>query len=612
MTHIAAQMLGSTIAKGLDVALAPLTAGIGELKQAIMQNITAFNPLTALTKAFNEGMKMQEKALSMSVNLDKTSTEVKKLREQGAVQLSTMEAQKNILLNFNQGIRVNSGALASMQEQFRVTGQNEVLLRKTMADLMYATKDDYALQTKILKNARELADSRLVSEEKLMEALNGLNKETLGIASLTNQTEQLGNVAMAVQAAAAGGLQSSDINAITDILFSQKSEAIRMREILGVQQESFEDLKNLSPEEQAQKISEMSQNVIDRLGQITGNQKRSTEEFLGSMGSSYKNIIFAMNKIVSTDNTARNDFREVMVETKRRETLRAEVEKAQTLFQQWVIDNLPKIQSVIVSVGKIVTNVIEWLGKNLPFGLGDSFQSIANSLGKIYSRNLTSESSEEQIRQYAEQTGMTPEQARKFLRGVESKGISFNQDLLEKSTITDYKMTGNIKSDTVKLKSYERDLTSAEVRDRLIKSNGIGAGEKELLNVLADNKLLSSKDRKDQFDPSLRLTDKDFVAALSNVTIKEMEGYRGGNARGVLQQEALFEKLRRMQVAERNEYSKGIENKELKTLVNEIIKNLAEAGDRLKEGSKSYAASYAELRDGQSIPDNNNGAVAVK
>lgn len=539
-------MLDTQLARTEKLAITPLIASLSKTRNYILRNISEFNPLTAIVKAFNDSVKMQEKALSMGISLNNLGSEIQKSRAQGHIRLSTLEARKSLLENLDYGIRVNTGELLGMHEQFRVTRQNENSLRDSMLLLSVNSKNSDIVQREILKHTEILNREYLVSEEKLLNAVTAMNSDVVGIGALTSQTEEFAKVSQLIAAAGNGGLSKSAIENIGTLLLSQEHSVAQTRLILGIRDESIEFLKGGSSDlEKVAKVKEIIGETSKKFDDITGKNKYSKDlhemvviNSLNSFGNNFKKYMFSMNELNNKMGETSKGLEGDNIRVKRENTLRAEQEKAKAEFQEFILANLDNIVPKISTIGNIFTKIITLMADSplVDYLTGNALSNLRSIMGNMGAKSLTSKSSSEDLVAYVNQVSsnikgrgvsVTAEEATNFLKEAEEKGIDFSKYIAK-----------YYEDDRGRYFSEMFQLSMNTVF--FIPSNNYFVGttprkslELELINNLKNKKMIDHgggfdqenfmRDSRDKFD----LSDDNIIDIFKSIDIDELQAIRG-------------------------------------------------------------------------------------
>lgn len=389
MTGMAArfggEVLGRTLAKGLDIAFKPLNAGINALTGKLNDVINSYNPLIAMVKAIGDAAKVEEKALAMNISFAKSFDAVKDLRAAGGIQLDLMEAQKVLLENFNQGIRTNSVGMASLQEEMRITGQNSNSLRKAVAELGISTKDDIESVETLVASNKYLSDRFKISNEKLIEAVGGMSREVKVLGLLNNMTGPMQLMTQGMQALGRGRLTPGQISSMMDLISSGAEQARAARAMLGIGEDVIEQFDKISKEGPEKQIQFLKTNIFEPLQSSLENLGISNEQITTELGTTLEafgnNIteLAGVSKIIQNTTKEQSDnFIKQMGEEKasraRMNTVNADLEKAINAFKSYIADNLPAIKEVMFHVGRVITDAFKWVLGNIP-GTGDALDA---------------------------------------------------------------------------------------------------------------------------------------------------------------------------------------------------------------------------------------------
>lgn len=536
-------LLDFGISKVFRTALAPLTAGLSQLQSALLQNVGAFNPLTTVVETFNESMKLQEKALSMGISLDKTTDLIKEFNVKGGALFSPLEAQKTLLANLDAGIRVNSASLMRAHEHFRLTGQNEDSLRKVMITLSTLTKEDSYIQDFVLKQNKELHLKTLVSREALINSLNSLNKDSMTVASLTGQVEEITGLAQTLQAASLNRLSPDSLDAIVNLLRGQESESIALRNFLNVSQDFISKLTG-KPEEDVDILRDISKKVMGRLRELTNTAEgQDIDQFrlsglVESMGGNFLKAIGGLNILSNINEDMVQDFGRKKKEEIDSELLQAKVEDSRKQFQQFIMSNADNIKNILVSVGDVVRGIITWLAKYF-----DSFKQLKISMGEIGGSTLSSKSDSNAILTYQRQISgsMSPKDIKGALSKIES-GEGLPVENLQWGTL--------IKDDDYGYDTIPLNLHGREIVKNFRPNTPI---EEDLINKIKELDLpndLAFKHDMSKFG----VLDSNLKEAIKFINLREFQGIRGGSGRNVMLQSSILEMLKNKDTEEKTKY----------------------------------------------------------
>lgn len=164
------------------------------------------NPVTRLTDSISRLDRTNIEALKIGTTNQKLSQAVEKNSNiLNGLRTSNQELQEAIIQGFGQGVRVQTTALAELTTEMVATKQNVGALNKLNSDLVLFTGNNIQSIDNAAKVNKEVSDAFGVSNDKLINTLNGL-RETLQTASFfgTNAVDSLAEVSQQLQGRAAG------------------------------------------------------------------------------------------------------------------------------------------------------------------------------------------------------------------------------------------------------------------------------------------------------------------------------------------------------------------------------------------------------------------------
>ena len=161
-----------------------LTTNLNRSLISLQRKFEGFiNPLNRFTDSISrldrtniEALKIGTTNAKLSEAVSKNSTILNGLRT------SNQELQEAIIQGFGQGVRVQTAALTELTTEMVATKQNVGALNKLNSDLVLFTGNNIQSIDNAARVNKEVSDAYGVSNDKLINTLNGL-RETLQTAS---------------------------------------------------------------------------------------------------------------------------------------------------------------------------------------------------------------------------------------------------------------------------------------------------------------------------------------------------------------------------------------------------------------------------------------------
>lgn len=362
---------------------------------AEMKNIfDAFNPGLQITKAFNQYSVLQEKFIAANMNFSKIQLEVAKIMEQGGLKGGSVETMQQLQANLQSGIRANTGQLLGLQERMRLTGQKTDFLTKAMSQLSFETGDSSDSIDSLVKNTDRLSQIYKVSQEALTEAMTALSRDTLDLASIYGESEELRKFNSALTALSRGGLlDSQQQNAIVKLFYSTNEQALQLRGMLGVSQDFVNRIASMKEEDQAKALTEEFRRISQKLELFSKSNQGNYEIIQNYLGPLFKAIDAPIRNLAKQDLNKVTEMLQPLVAKEAEdpyETLKAAIEAAGDPYQRMVMHNLNAYREQLIDISKTLNFLPaklanEILGTPLPADeqAKEAFQKVANAIPEL-------------------------------------------------------------------------------------------------------------------------------------------------------------------------------------------------------------------------------------
>lgn len=362
---------------------------------AEMKNIfDAFNPGLQITKAFNQYSVLQEKFIAANMNFSKIQLEVAKIMEQGGLKGGSVETMQQLQANLQSGIRANTGQLLGLQERMRLTGQKTDFLTKAMSQLSFETGDSSDSIDSLVRNTDRLSQIYKVSQEALTEAMTALSRDTLDLASIYGESEELRKFNSALTALSRGGLlDSQQQNAIVKLFYSTNEQALQLRGMLGVSQDFVNRIASMKEEDQAKALTEEFRRISQKLELFSKSNQGNYEIIQNYLGPLFKAIDAPIRNLAKQDLNKVTEMLQPLVAKEAEdpyETLKAAIEATGDPYQRMVMHNLNAYREQLIDISK----TLNWLpakfanqllGTPLPADeqAKEAFQKVANAIPNL-------------------------------------------------------------------------------------------------------------------------------------------------------------------------------------------------------------------------------------
>ena len=229
------------IADGLDTSnrsrsmMARLTnsniRSIDGLKDSFVGFVT---PMTRLRSSLVRMDETNRKMLGMGTTYSKLETSLRKnsdVLDKNLVSNRALIAE--IAKNYEQGVRINNGALTDLTKEMIATGQNTALQRKMNADQVLQTGNNTNAVQQINKTNKDVSDKYGISNDRLIESLNSL-KGVMDDASFfgPQAVTSFKNIATELKGRAGGANIEGGLQALFKVL-GPGSEGLAASRLLG-------------------------------------------------------------------------------------------------------------------------------------------------------------------------------------------------------------------------------------------------------------------------------------------------------------------------------------------------------------------------------------------
>jgi len=164
---------------GIDQLVAPITTAFSqqfkEMFSTLNEYISASIPSIQYFKSVTESFKIQETLARSSLDYSKALTFLE--NQLNRTEGSRLENMKEVVANFDSGIRATGDELLSLQSELRRTGVDTQLSRKVFTDLYGMTGGSVKAQDQLARSLRETSKNQLVSINSLVKALDAISEE---------------------------------------------------------------------------------------------------------------------------------------------------------------------------------------------------------------------------------------------------------------------------------------------------------------------------------------------------------------------------------------------------------------------------------------------------
>ena len=178
------------------------TDAVIALRDGIITNNTVVGRFTA---AVNKADSAQRKATAAGISYGKlVDQNTQQLRSSNA---GFAEMAASLVDGFTKGVKINNGAVFDLTEKMVATGQSTQMLNSLNANLISITGRDVEAVQSLNKINQEVSDKFLISNEKLIETLQGLQESFDAFSVFQGGVGSFGTLATELQGAAGAGAQ---------------------------------------------------------------------------------------------------------------------------------------------------------------------------------------------------------------------------------------------------------------------------------------------------------------------------------------------------------------------------------------------------------------------
>lgn len=186
------------------------TRSLSNLKDSFTSFAT---PLTRLRSSLQRMDQTNRKLTQMGTTYDKFTVSLdKNSKVLNQSNVSNRALVGELAKNYEQGIRINNGALTDLTKEMIATGQNTALQRTMNANAILQTGNNTEAVQQINKTNREVSDKYGITNDRLIESLNSL-KDTVDSVSLfgPQAVTAFSNITQKIQ----GRVGGADVTAAT-------------------------------------------------------------------------------------------------------------------------------------------------------------------------------------------------------------------------------------------------------------------------------------------------------------------------------------------------------------------------------------------------------------
>jgi hypothetical protein len=318
---------------------------LNSLKDSLVSFTNPMNRLTDSVKRMDEtNRKMSQMGTTFSkfqTSLEKNS----KVLDQNSV--SNRALVSELAQNFEQGVRINNGALTKLTKEMIATGQNTAGLRKLNSSLVLQTGNNTDAVQQINKTNKDVSDKYGISNQRLIESLNSL-KGVMDQASFfgPQAVASLGDISTQLMGRAGGTDIQGALGTLGSLLTggSENLAASRLlgagglrQKIAGGQAIGMEDL------------APIFQN-LDRIVNSFGNHELGPEMAARSMGLNKQQMVQLKQLHDISKNNFELDKDAVATEAEKANSLANIQERAKNFYDNTAVMTLATIAALPVGI----------------------------------------------------------------------------------------------------------------------------------------------------------------------------------------------------------------------------------------------------------------------
>ena len=348
------------------------TNALQGVKTSLIRFVTPMNRLTDSVKRMDEtNRKMTQMGTTFS-KFEKSLEKNSKVLDQNSV--SNRALVSELAQNFEQGVRINNGALTDLTKEMIATGQNTAGLRKLNSSLVLQTGNNTDAVQQINKTNKDVSDKYGISNQRLIESLNSL-KGVMDQASFfgPQAVASLGDISTQLMGRAGGTDIQGALGTLGSIL-AGGSENLAASRLLGAGglRQRFAGGQAIGMED----LAPIFQN-LDRIVNSFGGGEFGAEMAAASMGLSKQQMVQLKQLHDISKNNFELDKDAVATEAEKANSLANIQERAKNFYDNTSVMILASIAALPVGI------VTAMAGAGMVGGAAMSGKGLLNSLAPV-------------------------------------------------------------------------------------------------------------------------------------------------------------------------------------------------------------------------------------